>query len=247
VLRMRQSTSRIRISTRFRRPLNRISERIGRLRETYPRQCQTFIACFAIPLAVITTDMGPMQMRAALAREVALRVSALLPPDDPRRTNGIVLACSRDGLPTRINGGERREAGDHGAMGGHIRYYFKAFTKRGQNRGIADYTIDSGAASLPIIGRLVATKTARRTDRRSLWDRSRLGGTAVRVRPGSTTWVERERMPLEQTQPPHEPDRRVHRNSTGRQQADREQLLQITLNDFDQLLSCDCTRLIRFS
>jgi Protein of unknown function (DUF3363) len=33
----------------------------------------------------------------------------------------------------------------------------RAFTERGQDRGIADYVIDSGAASSLIIGRLVAT------------------------------------------------------------------------------------------
>jgi hypothetical protein len=40
---------------------------------------------------------------------------------------------------------------------GIIKTMHRAFTERGQDRGIADYVIDNGAASSPVIGRLVAT------------------------------------------------------------------------------------------
>jgi hypothetical protein len=46
---------------------------------------------------------------------------------------------------------------DLGMRGDIIKTMHRALTERGQNRGIADYVIDSGTATSPIIGRLVAT------------------------------------------------------------------------------------------
>jgi type IV secretory pathway VirD2 relaxase len=46
---------------------------------------------------------------------------------------------------------------DLGMRGDIIKTMHRAFTERGQDRGIADYVIDSGTASSPIIGRLVGT------------------------------------------------------------------------------------------
>jgi hypothetical protein len=46
---------------------------------------------------------------------------------------------------------------DLGMRSDIIKTMHRAFTERGQDRGIADYVIDSGAAASPIIGRLVAT------------------------------------------------------------------------------------------
>ena len=46
---------------------------------------------------------------------------------------------------------------DLGTRGDIIKTMHRAFTGRGQDRGIADYVIDANTASSPIIGRLVAT------------------------------------------------------------------------------------------
>jgi type IV secretory pathway VirD2 relaxase len=46
-----------------------------------------------------------------------------------------------------------RDLGMHGDI---IKNMHRAFTQRGQDRGVADYVIDSGTPSAPIIGRLVA-------------------------------------------------------------------------------------------
>jgi type IV secretory pathway VirD2 relaxase len=46
---------------------------------------------------------------------------------------------------------------DLGMRGDIIKTMHRAFTERGQDRGIADYVIDTGTASSPIIGRLVVT------------------------------------------------------------------------------------------
>jgi hypothetical protein len=46
---------------------------------------------------------------------------------------------------------------DLGTRGDIIKTMHRAFTERGQDRGIADYVIDSGTTSSPIIGRLVGT------------------------------------------------------------------------------------------
>jgi hypothetical protein len=46
---------------------------------------------------------------------------------------------------------------DLGMQGDIIKIMHRAFTERGQDRGIADYVIDSGRGSSPIIGRLVGT------------------------------------------------------------------------------------------
>jgi type IV secretory pathway VirD2 relaxase len=46
---------------------------------------------------------------------------------------------------------------DLGMRGDIIKTMHRAFTERGQDRGIADYVIDIGAAASPIIGRLVVT------------------------------------------------------------------------------------------
>jgi type IV secretory pathway VirD2 relaxase len=46
---------------------------------------------------------------------------------------------------------------DLGTRGDIIKTMHRAFTERGQDRGIADYVIDTGASSSPIIGRLVDT------------------------------------------------------------------------------------------
>jgi Protein of unknown function (DUF3363) len=46
---------------------------------------------------------------------------------------------------------------DLGMRGDIIKTMHRAFTERGQDRGIANYVIDSGTGSSPIIGRLVGT------------------------------------------------------------------------------------------
>jgi Protein of unknown function (DUF3363) len=48
-----------------------------------------------------------------------------------------------------------RSLRDLGLRGDIIKTMHRAFTERGQNRGIADYVIDTGRAASPIIGRLI--------------------------------------------------------------------------------------------
>jgi type IV secretory pathway VirD2 relaxase len=66
------------------------------------------------------------------------------------------------GLATPAGPGEwtvgleaERSLRDLGMRGDIIKTMHRAFTERGQDRGIADYVIDSGAAGSPVVGRLV--------------------------------------------------------------------------------------------
>jgi type IV secretory pathway VirD2 relaxase len=87
--------------------------------------------------------------------------------DDPevrRFAVGRLQRLERMGLATAAGPGQwivaleaESTLRDLGMRGDIIKTMHRAFTERGQDRGIADYVIDSGAAASPIIGRLVAT------------------------------------------------------------------------------------------
>jgi type IV secretory pathway VirD2 relaxase len=87
--------------------------------------------------------------------------------DDPevrRFAIGRLQQLERMGLATAAGPGQwmvaleaERTLRDLGMRGDIIKTMHRAFTERGQDRGIADYVIESGSASSPIIGRLVAT------------------------------------------------------------------------------------------
>jgi type IV secretory pathway VirD2 relaxase len=87
--------------------------------------------------------------------------------DDPevrRFAIGRLQTLQRMGLATAIGPGQwivaieaERTLRDLGMRGDIIKTMHRAFTERSQDRGIADYVIDTGQASSPIIGRLVAT------------------------------------------------------------------------------------------
>jgi type IV secretory pathway VirD2 relaxase len=87
--------------------------------------------------------------------------------DDPevrRLAIGRLQKLERMGLATAAGAGQwvvsvdaERTLRDLGMRGDIIKTMHRAFTERGQDRGVADYVIESGAASSPIIGRLVAT------------------------------------------------------------------------------------------
>ncbi len=87
--------------------------------------------------------------------------------DDPevrRFAIGRLQTLERMGLATAAGPGQwtvgletERTLRDLGVRGDIIKTMHRAFTERGQDRGIADYVIDTGAVSSPIVGRLVAT------------------------------------------------------------------------------------------
>ncbi len=87
--------------------------------------------------------------------------------DDPEARRLAVCRLQRleqMGLATAAGPGQwmvgldaERALRDLGMRGDIIRTMHRAFTERGQDRGIADYVMDSGASSSPVIGRLVDT------------------------------------------------------------------------------------------
>jgi type IV secretory pathway VirD2 relaxase len=110
--------------------------------------------------------------------DVAIRMAADdtgfidLRPENPgaadtevrRLAIGRLQRLERMGLATAAGSGRwivgldaERALRDLGTRGDIIKTMHRAFTERGQDRGIADYVIDSGAARSPIIGRLVDT------------------------------------------------------------------------------------------
>lgn len=83
-------------------------------------------------------------------------------PEARRLMIGRVQHLEKMGLATPAGPGEwivglegERSLRDLGMRGDVIKTMHRAFTKRGQDRGIADYVIDAGATDAPIIGRLV--------------------------------------------------------------------------------------------
>jgi type IV secretory pathway VirD2 relaxase len=85
-------------------------------------------------------------------------------PEVRRLAIGRLQRLERMGLATAAGPGRwivgldaERALRDLGTRGDIIKTMHRAFTDRGQDRGIADYVIDSGAASSPIVGRLVDT------------------------------------------------------------------------------------------
>lgn len=82
-------------------------------------------------------------------------------PETRRLMIGRLQHLAKMGLATSIGPGEwmvaleaERNLRDLGMRGDIIKAMHRAFTERGQDRGVADYVIDNGAGS-PIIGRLV--------------------------------------------------------------------------------------------
>ncbi len=85
--------------------------------------------------------------------------------DDPevrRFAIGRLQRLERMGLATTAGPGQwmvgldaERRLRDLGLRGDIIKTMHRAFTERGQDRGIADYVIDTGRAASPIIGRLI--------------------------------------------------------------------------------------------
>jgi type IV secretory pathway VirD2 relaxase len=83
-------------------------------------------------------------------------------PESRRLMIGRVRHLERMGLATPAGTGEwmvgleaERSLRDLGMRGDIIKTMHRAFSERGQDRGIADYVIDTGATGAPIIGRLV--------------------------------------------------------------------------------------------
>lgn len=83
-------------------------------------------------------------------------------PESRRLMIGRVQHLEKMGLTTQTGPGEwmigleaERSLRDLGMRGDIIKTMHRAFTERGQDRGITDYVIDAGAAGAPIIGRLV--------------------------------------------------------------------------------------------
>ncbi len=86
-------------------------------------------------------------------------------PDDPeirRLMVGRLQHLETMGLASPVAPGEwmvgldaEQRLRDLGIRGDIIKTMHRAFTERGQDRGLADYTIDGGGAGAPIIGRLV--------------------------------------------------------------------------------------------
>jgi hypothetical protein len=85
-------------------------------------------------------------------------------PEVRRLAVGRLQKLERMGLAAAAGPGQwmvgldaERTLRDLGVQRDIIKTMHRAFTERGQDRGIADYVIDSGTASSPIIGRLVVT------------------------------------------------------------------------------------------
>lgn len=83
-------------------------------------------------------------------------------PESRRLMVGRVQHLEKMGLTTQVGPGEwmvgleaERSLRDLGMRGDIIKTMHRAFTERGQDRGIADYVIDAGATSALIVGRLV--------------------------------------------------------------------------------------------
>ncbi|MER9674995.1 DUF3363 domain-containing protein [Mesorhizobium sp. M0208] len=83
-------------------------------------------------------------------------------PETRRLMIGRLQHLEKVGLATPVGPGEwmvglenERSLRDLGMRGDIIKTMHRAFTERGQDRGIADYVIDMGATGAPIIGRLV--------------------------------------------------------------------------------------------
>lgn len=83
-------------------------------------------------------------------------------PETQRLMIGRLQHLEKMGLATSAGPGEwmvgleaERSLRDLGLRGDIIKTMHRAFTERGQDRGIADYVIDGGATGSPIIGRLV--------------------------------------------------------------------------------------------
>jgi type IV secretory pathway VirD2 relaxase len=98
------------------------------------------------------------------ASSISLRVGHSGAPDlDYRRLAiGRLQRLERMGLATEagsdrwvVSPDAEHRLRDLGMRGDIIKTMHRAFTERGQDRGISDYVIDTDAASSPIIGRLV--------------------------------------------------------------------------------------------
>lgn len=89
-------------------------------------------------------------------------VTGVADPESRRLMIGRVQHLQKMGLATPASPGEwivgleaERSLRDLGMRGDIIKTMHRAFTERGQDRGVADYVIDLGAPAAPIIGRLV--------------------------------------------------------------------------------------------
>lgn len=89
-------------------------------------------------------------------------VTGTADPESRRLMIGRVQHLEKMGLATPAGTGEwmvgleaERSLRDLGLRGDIIKTMHRAFTERGQDRGIADYVIETGATGAPIIGRLV--------------------------------------------------------------------------------------------
>ncbi|MER9955226.1 DUF3363 domain-containing protein [Mesorhizobium australicum] len=89
-------------------------------------------------------------------------VTGTTDPEIRRLMTGRIQRLEKMGLATAAGPGEwmvgleaERSLRDLGMRGDIIKTMHRAFTERGQDRGIADYVIDTGATGAPIIGRLV--------------------------------------------------------------------------------------------
>jgi hypothetical protein len=95
---------------------------------------------------------------------VDLRPEARIPgdPETRRLMIGRLQKLERMGLATKVGSGEwmvgldaERSLRDLGLRGDIIKTMHRAFTDRGQDRGIGDYSIESANAASPVIGRLI--------------------------------------------------------------------------------------------
>jgi type IV secretory pathway VirD2 relaxase len=83
-------------------------------------------------------------------------------PETRRLMIGRLQKLERMGLATKVGSGEwmvgldaERSLRDLGLRGDIIKTMHRAFTERGQDRGIGDYSIESANAASPVIGRLI--------------------------------------------------------------------------------------------
>jgi type IV secretory pathway VirD2 relaxase len=100
---------------------------------------------------LVSAELGPgpeHEIRSALAREVEAERCTRLDAAIRMAADDIGFIDLRPDNPG---------VGDPQARRLAIGRLHRAFTERGQDRGIADYVIDADTASSPIIGRLVAT------------------------------------------------------------------------------------------
>ncbi|CAH2397017.1 hypothetical protein MES5069_160022 [Mesorhizobium escarrei] len=107
-----------------------------------------------VEIRIAADETGYVNLRPAAIGAADLEIRRLM--------IGRVQHLERMGLATQVGPGEwmvgleaERSLRDLGMRGDIIKTMHRAFTDRGQDRGVADYVIDTGTTGAPLIGRLV--------------------------------------------------------------------------------------------